>query len=363
MDKDGYDEAIAGAVGFGNGIMQLQQPQAVNGGGVFLLRGAMGGIDLGQVYSSNAPNAELGASVSTAGDVNGDGYMDIVMGAPNMPSPDNTLGEAFAIYGSGKISNLLALNDSPTMLGDPTRFEAYFTEGGAVGVLWDFGDGMQEVGAFVEHIYVDPGYYTAVVTATSFTDEVTATTAVTISVGSIMDPVNGGVMDPVVGDNGFGTGAVIPPGAISETLQLAYTPLLTVPHPISGTWQSTGYYFDLSIDRPNWRNQLYLPLVVNGNGSGGLDVGETAVASPFSGPGTHGSYTFTVPITLTIIYTDTGMTPEQETSLKLPYWNEMQQEWIDIAEECGLAGTYTYYPAENYFTVQICHLTRMGLVH
>jgi hypothetical protein len=132
-----------------------------------------------------------------------------------------------------------------------------------------------------------------------------------------------------------------------------------VPHPISGTWESTGYYFDLSIDKPNWRHQLYLPLIVKGNNGGG----GTAVASPFVISSGGDSYDFAVPITITLVYTDTGMMPGDETSLKLPYWNDTQQQWVDIAEECGLAATYTYHPNENYFTVQVCHLSRFGVVH
>jgi hypothetical protein len=358
IDNDGYDEVIAGALRFDGEAMQVQQAQVANGGGVFLLRGSQTGIDFSRVYYSTSPNAKLGVSVSTAGDVNGDGYMDIIMGAPEMPSPDNSLGEAYAVYGSGQISDLMALNDSPTLLHDPTHFEAHFTEGGLVEAKWGFGDGMQEVGAFAEHVYAEPGYYTAVVTLTSFTDEVTATTAVTISVGSIIDPVNGGTIPPVVGPNGFGAGATIPPGAISETMQLTYTPLLTVPHPLTGTWESTGYYFDLSIDRPDWRHQLYLPLIVKGDDGGG-----TAVVAPFAVSSGGDSYDFAVPITITLVYTDTGMTPGDETSLKLPYRNTMQQQWIDIAKECGLANTYIYHPLENYFTVQVCHLSKFSVAH
>ncbi|MBN1815159.1 MAG: FG-GAP repeat protein [Anaerolineae bacterium] len=51
-------------------------------------------------YENNHPGAELGSSVSTAGDVNGDGYDDIIVGAPLYDGGTLNSGRAYAFYGS-----------------------------------------------------------------------------------------------------------------------------------------------------------------------------------------------------------------------------------------------------------------------
>jgi hypothetical protein len=42
----------------------------------------------------------FGVSVASAGDVNGDGYADVIVGAYNAPGPGNNTGEAYVYYGS-----------------------------------------------------------------------------------------------------------------------------------------------------------------------------------------------------------------------------------------------------------------------
>jgi hypothetical protein len=52
------------------------------------------------VFESNQAGAELGGSVSTAGDVNGDGYSDLIVGAPLFDNGQTDEGRAFVFYGS-----------------------------------------------------------------------------------------------------------------------------------------------------------------------------------------------------------------------------------------------------------------------
>ena len=55
-----------------------------------------------------------GTSVSTAGDINGDGYADILIGAPDADPYGNTEGEAYVVFGKASgfapTVNLDALN-------------------------------------------------------------------------------------------------------------------------------------------------------------------------------------------------------------------------------------------------------------
>ncbi|MBK9332735.1 MAG: FG-GAP repeat protein [Ignavibacteria bacterium] len=76
VDGDGYSDIIAGASDFDNGH--------TDEGKAFVYRGSASGI-ITTPYWTNEGNKNFvryGSSVSTAGDVNGDGYSDIVIGAP-----------------------------------------------------------------------------------------------------------------------------------------------------------------------------------------------------------------------------------------------------------------------------------------
>ena len=355
VDQDGFDDVIVGAPQFDNDFIP-GLIAAPSGGGAFVYRGGPSGFVDSWELSSNVANAKLGTSVGTAGDVNGDGYADIIVGAPEMPSPDSTAGEAFSFYGSGQIVNLQAFNDSPTTLGLPTKLWAEVDAGGFLSYDWDLGDGSVSDKDVVAHTYTHPGYFTAVITATSLTDQMTATTAVTISKNSLIDPINGGHLEFVNEETGFGTKVDIPPGAVSQTLKLSYTPLITITNPSPPN--SLGYYFDMNVDLPD--HQIFLPMIVNGEGSGGGTAVVNAIHSPDT---TTESYFFAKPVTVTIVYNDDGLTPSEELSLKLLYWNKAQQDWIDIAAECGLEDTYVYYPDDNYYTVQVCHLSQFGVIH
>ena len=61
----------------------------------------------GIVISGAALNDFLGVSVSYAGDVNGDGYDDVIIGANGAdPSDRNNAGAAYIIYGSASLGNI-----------------------------------------------------------------------------------------------------------------------------------------------------------------------------------------------------------------------------------------------------------------
>ncbi len=91
VDGDGYSDIVAGSSDFDNG--------QTNEGAAFVYRGSVSGIISSPYWTneSNQANSKFGSSVSTAGDVNGDGYSDIIAGAP-----DNLLltGKASLFFGS-----------------------------------------------------------------------------------------------------------------------------------------------------------------------------------------------------------------------------------------------------------------------
>jgi uncharacterized repeat protein (TIGR01451 family) len=79
------------------------------------------------------------------------------------------------------ISGLVAINDSPTLLGNSTTLTASVTAGDNVVYTWAFGDGTGGSGAVMSHVYPLVGVYTAVVTASNSVSELTATTIITIT--------------------------------------------------------------------------------------------------------------------------------------------------------------------------------------
>lgn len=94
VNGDGYDDILVGAYCYGRG--------QGGGGRAFVWYGSAGGIKYeGKWWAeSDVANANFGFSVSTAGDVNGDGYDDIIVGAPFYWSDEQNRGRAFIWYGS-----------------------------------------------------------------------------------------------------------------------------------------------------------------------------------------------------------------------------------------------------------------------
>ena len=79
------------------------------------------------------------------------------------------------------ISDLSAVNNSPTLVGQSTMLTATITGGSAVTYTWSLGDTTTDFGAVITHTYPSVGTYTAIVTATNSVSVMTATTSVLIT--------------------------------------------------------------------------------------------------------------------------------------------------------------------------------------
>ncbi len=95
VNGDGFDEIILADWGYG--IFGDD-----NDGAVWVYAGSMNGLgmDADWIYESDNPGANFGLSADAAGDVNGDGYGDIVIGAPGYQKPDWSRGAAYVFHGS-----------------------------------------------------------------------------------------------------------------------------------------------------------------------------------------------------------------------------------------------------------------------
>ncbi|MCC7268394.1 MAG: FG-GAP repeat protein, partial [Caulobacteraceae bacterium] len=103
LNGDGYADLVVGTRNYGVG-------QGSEGAYQVLLGGAAGAsVTNSTLVESNPASARLGESVSTAGDVNGDGFADIVVGAPAYSGNGVTGGGVFVRYGSGSSATGLAV--------------------------------------------------------------------------------------------------------------------------------------------------------------------------------------------------------------------------------------------------------------
>jgi len=99
VNGDGYDDILIGAPEDNEG--------GSNAGAAYLILGPVSGtIDLGTAHAKILGRSwsSAGTSVASAGDVNGDGYDDILIGAPT----GSTGGRAFLVY--GPVSGTVDLN-------------------------------------------------------------------------------------------------------------------------------------------------------------------------------------------------------------------------------------------------------------
>ncbi len=93
VNGDGYSDVIVGASLYGNGEAEE--------GAAFVYYGGVGGVDsaVSTQLESNQISANFGISVSGAGDVNGDGYSDVIVGASLYDNGQPDEGAAFVYYG------------------------------------------------------------------------------------------------------------------------------------------------------------------------------------------------------------------------------------------------------------------------
>lgn len=93
VNGDGYSDVIIGAPKY--------DFQHADDGAAFVFPGTAFGLSLAGVrLAMSQAGAQTGHSVNTAGDVNGDGYSDVVVGAPFYDNGQTDEGAAFVYYGS-----------------------------------------------------------------------------------------------------------------------------------------------------------------------------------------------------------------------------------------------------------------------
>lgn len=94
VNGDGYGDVIVGAY-----LSELGQTDE---GFAYIYHGSATGLGVSPVRTlqSDQANAWFGYSVASAGDVNNDGYADVIIGAPHASFPESNEGRAYIYHGS-----------------------------------------------------------------------------------------------------------------------------------------------------------------------------------------------------------------------------------------------------------------------
>ncbi len=102
VNGDGYADVIVGSPGYDNGH--------TDEGAAFVFFGGAGAFNtsLDAQIESNQANARLGGSVSGAGDINGDGFADVIVGALLYSNGEANEGAAFIYFGGAGVFNTVA---------------------------------------------------------------------------------------------------------------------------------------------------------------------------------------------------------------------------------------------------------------
>ena len=125
VNGDGYDDLIIGASGVGN--VQGEYDRFPGPGEAYVVYGGATGVDLvldrstldgtrGFALTGIDDGDELGLPVSSAGDVNGDGYDDLIISANEAsPNGDSLAGETYVVYGGASAPGTGGVLDLSTL--------------------------------------------------------------------------------------------------------------------------------------------------------------------------------------------------------------------------------------------------------
>ncbi|HLP32363.1 MAG TPA: FG-GAP-like repeat-containing protein, partial [Bacteroidia bacterium] len=198
VNGDGYSDVVVGAYLYDN----FQS----NEGAFFVYHGSASGIitSASTVVESNQTNAEMGNSVSCAGDVNGDGYSDVIVGAYQYDNGQSKEGAFFVYHGSaiGIITTAAAVvesNQTNAFMGYSVSSAGDVNGDGYSDVIvgvFNYTNGQSQEGAFFVYHGNANGIST---TASAMSESNQATTFMGYSVSSAGDVNGDGYSDVIVG--------------------------------------------------------------------------------------------------------------------------------------------------------------------
>jgi hypothetical protein len=141
VNGDGYSDVIVGAINYDDDWLDE--------GRVFVYHGSATGLAPTPSWfvDSNQTNAHFGFAVASAGDVNADGYSDVIIGSYTFDNPQSNEGRAYVYLGSAS-----GLAPAPVWMAEGNQADAFF--GRSVASAGDMnGDGFSDI--VVSALYYD----------------------------------------------------------------------------------------------------------------------------------------------------------------------------------------------------------------
>ncbi|PIR92833.1 hypothetical protein COT99_04040, partial [Candidatus Falkowbacteria bacterium CG10_big_fil_rev_8_21_14_0_10_43_10] len=142
INGDGYDDFIIGAY--------LAEDAGTNRGRAYIFYGSstpasvIDAENANVIINGTSDNDEFGYSVSSAGDLNGDGYDDVIIGAGKASATGTERGRAYIILGSGSLSSSLDAENADMILNGVS--DDYGRFGYAVSAAGDYNkDGYDDI--------------------------------------------------------------------------------------------------------------------------------------------------------------------------------------------------------------------------
>jgi hypothetical protein len=273
VNGDGFDDIVVGSDIAGGGSR----------GEIFIFNGPLSGTrtvaSADATITGSFDNESFGASIASAGDINGDGVNDIVIGAPRFPLNGAGTGRAYVFFGP-VTGSLIATQADAIIFGEAVNDDFGVSVAGGKDIN---GDGVPDVIVGADQLFANAGAGKAYVFYGPLSGNIQAANAGAILIGEVdrdlfgtsvvsVGDFNGdGISDVTVGapDNGAG-------GVRSGR---AYTFL----GPLSGTIAAAN-----ADSIVTGSNQDQLGMSVAGgdiNADGGTDL---IVGAPQFAAGTHG---------------------------------------------------------------------------
>ncbi|MBK7253013.1 MAG: FG-GAP repeat protein [Ignavibacteria bacterium] len=115
MNGDGYSDVIVGAF--------LNNAGGADAGRAYIYLNSMTGADIAdEFFAGAAANDQFGTSVSSAGDVNGDGFNDLIISAPLNDAGGSNAGRVYVYFGGSILNNVADLTMTGTAASDQFGF-------------------------------------------------------------------------------------------------------------------------------------------------------------------------------------------------------------------------------------------------
>ncbi len=163
VNQDGYADFLIGADEYDN--------SQTDAGQVYLFLGSPNGPATTAAWTAEGTesNGRFGHAVSGAGDVDGNGYPDLVIGQQNYSGGLSGQGRSLIYYASPQTQLLPTAAFQATPDSGEAAHTVTFTNTSryATDFLWDFGDGTSSSDLHPSHTYNQAGSYTATLTATN----------------------------------------------------------------------------------------------------------------------------------------------------------------------------------------------------